>query len=90
MLSKYNIHKCISIFKFIPIGIILLFFIKEKDDICNHTKNTCISLLGSFFIFLILYILFVKCDANKWISIIISILLWIIFIVFKEKLCSFS
>ena len=80
---------CINLFKFIQLAIIGLCFIKEKEDIHNHTKNNCVILFGSFVIFIILYILFIKCDIDKWVSIIISIILWIVFMLIKDNLCGF-
>ena len=80
---------CIDLFKFIPLAIIILCFKKERDDLHNQTKNNCVTLFGSFVIFIILYILFIKCELNKWVSIIISLILWTVFMLIKDNLCSF-
>jgi hypothetical protein len=69
---------------FIPIAIIAMIFVTEKD-IHQHTKNTCIGLSIYLLVFMVIYLLILKFNCKKWIVILLALILWIILTLLRKK-----
>jgi hypothetical protein len=75
----------VSWFGIIPITIILMGFI-TKEDLNDHTEKICFGLLLSLVIYLILYFLLIYVNFNKWVSLTIALVLWVISFFMKRKI----
>jgi ABC-type transport system involved in multi-copper enzyme maturation permease subunit len=75
----------VSWFGLIPITIILMGFI-TKEDLNDHTEKICFGLLLSLVIYLILYFLLIYVNFNKWLSLTIAMVLWIISFFMKRNI----
>jgi hypothetical protein len=76
--------KYLDLITLIPIGIVTMIFIADKE-LGNHTKNTCIGLLVYLFIFAIVYFMLLQLKVNKWVAVTIALVLWVILTVLRKK-----
>ena len=75
--------KYFDFLSFIPFMFIILFFIKD-EDINTHCINNSIFLLINIIIFTLLYFFVCKLKCNKYISISIACIFYIIIRIFKN------
>lgn len=76
--------KYLDLLSLIPIGIVTMVFISDKE-VGNHAKNTCLVLLSYLFIFVIVYFMLLYLLVNKWVAISIALILWAIISIIKKK-----
>ena len=76
--------KYLDLLSLIPIGIVTMVFIADKE-LSNHTKNTCVGLLAYLFIFVVVYFMLLHLQVNKWVAIAIALILWVIITILKRK-----
>jgi hypothetical protein len=76
--------KYLDLLTLIPIGLVTMVFIADKE-LNIHAKNTCISLLLYLFIFSIVYFMLLHLKINKWLAISIAMILWIIITILRKK-----
>lgn len=79
--------KYIEFLAIIPI-LFTVCFLKKREDLHKHTIERCISVLISLVISVLVYIMLVHYNVNKWIAITISLILWIIFTFMKKRVCN--
>jgi accessory gene regulator protein AgrB len=76
--------KYLDLLTLVPIGIVTMVFIAEKE-LGLHAKNTCIGLLAYLFVFSIVYFMLLHMKVNKWVAIAIALVLWIIITSLRKK-----
>jgi hypothetical protein len=79
-----KIKKYIDFITLIPIGIVTMVFIADKE-LNSHTKNACVGLLVYLFIFTIVYFMLLHLKVNKWIAIGLAIIMWVILTILRKK-----
>lgn len=75
--------KYLDLITLIPIGIVTMIFIADKE-LGNHAKNTCIGLLVYLFIFAIVYFMLLQLKVNKWVAVTIALVLWVILAILRK------
>ena len=61
----------------IPITILPMIFL-SYDELSKETEKTCFGFMLSFIIFVTLYTMITHLKMNKWISLIITSILWVV------------
>ena len=69
----------------LPIALITLCFVTE-DNLYNKTKNLCIGQILYLFLFSSLYIMLLFLKIKKWVALFISMILWILLVIFRKSL----
>jgi hypothetical protein len=76
--------KYLDLLTLVPIGIIAMVFISDKE-LGTHCKNTCIGLLAYLFVIFILYCMLLHIKLTKWVAITIAMVLWVILSLLRKK-----
>lgn len=77
--------KLCNIISFIPIAFITLIFLSD-EEIKKHCKSQCIGLLSLFIIFCFIYYLIFCANCNRYLAIMIGLIIWIIIMILKNKI----
>ena len=79
------LKKLRDIISLLPIAFIILIFLSD-EEMEKHCKSQCISLLALFIIFCLIYYLIFCANCNRYVAIMIGVILWVILIIMKNKL----
>ena len=80
--------KYIDLIGLIPIAVVALCFM-SKNDLNNHLKKKCVLLTMNLLIFILVYLLLMHFNVNKWISICTALVMWIIlYLMLKKYICN--
>ena len=80
--------KYLEFLAIIPI-LFTMCFLKKREDLHKHTIERCIMLFISLIISVLIYIMLMHYNVNKWVAATISLILWILFTFMKKSICNF-
>lgn len=77
--------KYLSWFGLIPLTLVTMVFLTEKE-LHDHAAKTCFGMLLGLIVYSLLYFMLLHLQVNKWVAIMIACVLWIFAFFVKKQL----